>query len=50
MKKSPNKFALRNETLRVLLTKELVLAAGGDNVAEAAANTNVKVCGGSQIN
>lgn len=47
MKKSPNKFAIRKETLRVLIGKELVLALGGNDGAAPqllAAESQVKAC------
>lgn len=45
MTKSPNQFALRKETLRLLSNKELTLAVGRGDSNVVQADSGLKTCG-----
>lgn len=44
MTKSPNKFALRKETLRLLSNTELALAVGGGDSKLVQADSDLRTC------
>ena len=44
MTKSPNKFALRKETLRLLSNKELAVAVGGGDSKMLNVDSDLRTC------